>query len=93
MKEYRNCRECGERFLAERKDKIYCGQKCYRKAHTRMTNERIKADTKKEKPIKKCEKKKEDQLDKYKRLAMVHGMTYGQYVAKTEYPVKIERKW
>lgn len=89
----RICKECGAEFALTRKDKIYCSQKCCREAHKRMTNDKLKEETTGVRMIKPVHNPvNKNTLEEMAVKARKAGMSYGQYIAQTEYKQVIARR-
>lgn len=90
----RKCIECGYEFVYKRKDQIYCSQKCCKKASMRNYNDKLKAETtgariREAKPLPVNNRDLVETAVKARQA----GMSYGNYVAQTEYkPVIIMRQ-
>ena len=78
------CEVCGEEFVTDRKDKIFCSKPCSHEGELRRKREYAKT-------YKTYKKMKRDEPQPIKpamsiaeiaKLAREKGMTYGQYVAQ-----------
>lgn len=92
MNHLKTCPVCGIEFETKTRQRVYCSDKCYKQNQKEEQREVARRHR---------ERKKEEIKRKKEIPALVNkaaevkasGLSYGQYVAKTEYKVTIERKW
>ena len=91
----RKCKECGKEFEPTTNRQIFCCKECQVISNNRKTSSLSKEARRLAKEHKAMAKKpgEKNSIEIAVTAKKMGYASYGKYVAATEYPVKIERKW